>query len=222
MARAMRSLTDPWVGALELAVQPDARRRGKVRQLHHRRIADGGEQVAHRASGASGHGRQQDDRVVRPHRGLEPVAVPDIPVVDVDVDERGQLAIGGHPVTQGRIVGEEVGEDLVDGRPGRRKGPTATPPPRAAPAGCGRCSLDRPLAAGRAGWVAPDPDLAELGGHCVKHQQPPCQCLATPRTSLKTSLAWSSPAIPGSTPSTPATSQVGASSGGGWVGYMQR
>src|SRR4029079_19180179 len=46
----------------------------------------------------------------------------------------------------------------------------------------------------------------------------------SPRSSstFRTSFAWSRPMIPGTTPSTPATEQPGASSGGGGVGYRQR
>ena len=50
----------------------------------------------------------------------------------------------------------------------------------------------------------------------------PASVSPTPSSSLKTSFAWSRPTMPGSTPSTPATLQAGASSAGGWVGYMQR
>ena len=50
----------------------------------------------------------------------------------------------------------------------------------------------------------------------------PASVSPTPSSSLKTSLACSRPAMPGSTPSTPATAQAGASSSGGWIGYMQR
>jgi hypothetical protein len=44
----------------------------------------------------------------------------------------------------------------------------------------------------------------------------------TPRTSLITSLAWSVPMIPGSTPTTPPSAQLGTLPGSGGSGYMHR
>ena len=43
-----------------------------------------------------------------------------------------------------------------------------------------------------------------------------------PRINLIVSIAWMDPTIPGSTPSTPASEQLGASSGGGGSGSMSR
>src|SRR5918994_5135375 len=91
--------------------------------------------------------------------------------------------------------------------------------------------------AGRAGSAAaaetPSPQAGQAGSRQMRTSSKlvlmasnisslPASGLPTPRMSLKTSLAWMMPAIPGSTPSTPATLQAGASSGGGWVGYMHR
>ena len=46
----------------------------------------------------------------------------------------------------------------------------------------------------------------------------PDQRSPMPSSSLIASVAWSRPIMPGTTPSTPATEQPGASSGGGGVG----
>ena len=43
-----------------------------------------------------------------------------------------------------------------------------------------------------------------------------------PSTSFSASFACSEPMMPGSTPSTPPSAQLGASSGGGGVGKRQR
>ena len=42
------------------------------------------------------------------------------------------------------------------------------------------------------------------------------------RINLMVSIAWIDPTMPGSTPSTPASAQLGASSAGGGSGIMQR
>ena len=50
----------------------------------------------------------------------------------------------------------------------------------------------------------------------------PASVSPIPSRTLSASVAWSRPRMPGTTPSTPATEQPGASSGGGGVGYRQR
>ncbi len=167
----------------------------------------------------------------------EPLAVADVPVVDVDVDEAAQLALLGHPVAERRVLAEQVVEGLghraaahVDGaaaagvlaqdrrdadgahRRRRRGAPargrprhTASPRRRPGRRGRARCGPRRRSCPWR---------RTSAAGRRASHPRP--------GSSLNTSFAWSRPTMPGRTPSTPATLQAGASSSGGWVGYMQR
>src|SRR6202521_2914948 len=170
---------------------------------------------------ASGHGGQQDDGVLRPDRRLEAVPVADVAVIDIDVDEGRQLTVVGHAVAQRGVGGEQVGKHL-----GHRRAIG-----RQAPASPNRLAQDG-RDADRAHVSDPSPQAGQAGSRQIftslnsvdmasNMSSRPASVSPTPSTSLKTSLAWSMPAIPGSTPRTPATSQAGASSGGGWVGYMQ-
>src|SRR6476659_185014 len=50
----------------------------------------------------------------------------------------------------------------------------------------------------------------------------PTSASPIPSASLRASVAWIDPTTPGSTPRTPPSAQLGASSGGGGVGKRQR
>src|SRR5512146_1987223 len=56
----------------------------------------------------TGHRRKEDHRVVRSDCGLQPLAVSNIAVVDVDVDERRQLAAGRDTIAERGEAHEEV------------------------------------------------------------------------------------------------------------------
>src|SRR5687768_2693462 len=182
----------------------------------------------------SGHGGQEDDRVVRSDRRREAVAIANVAIVDVDVDELRKLTFLGDPVAQGGMPGEEIVQCLCHG--------TAADFDAAVSAGVlaqdgGNANGAHAPAATRASGstvrATPSPQAGQAGSRQIRTSSKvvpsasnissrPARVSPTPSTSFRTSLAWSMPTIPGRTPSTPATLQPGASSSGGWVGYMQR
>src|SRR6266571_7000577 len=171
---------------------------------------------------ASGHGRQEDHGVVRPDWSLKAAPRAHVAVIDIHVHVLAQDAILADTLAKGRVALEEVIEHLGHGRA----------------RGAQRSAAADSLAQHRrdphaAHWIVPSPQAGQAGSRQIftslnsvdmasNMRRRPTSVAPTPSSSLKTSLAWSMPAIPGSTPSTPATAQSGASSGGGWVGYMQR
>ena len=56
----------------------------------------------------------------------------------------------------------------------------------------------------------------------AKARSRPWRVSPIPRITLMASMAWSDPMMPGSTPSTPASEQLGASSAGGGSGRRHR
>jgi hypothetical protein len=70
----------------------------------------------------------------------------------------------------------------------------------------------------RAIRVAAHRDLVERRPEGVEEEEAPGECV----TAVEASLAWIEPMIPGRTPRTPPSAQLGASSGGGGWGYRHR
>src|SRR5947208_10430386 len=66
----------------------------------------------------TGHRREQDDRRRLAHRRVEAVARAHVLAVDVDVDERPDLALAVDALAERRDAHAEVLEELADGRAG--------------------------------------------------------------------------------------------------------
>src|SRR3954447_13504891 len=59
---------------------------------------------------AAGHGRQDDERVGLPHRGVQPVEDADVLVIEIDVDVAIQRAVGAEELRlrRGMLLGERA------------------------------------------------------------------------------------------------------------------
>ena len=108
------------VVALELGQDADVRVGRDVLQLDERRVADRGDQVRRDRRGrgretdvassrSAGHGREDQEGVAVRHLGVEPRQQPHVLVVEVDVDELVQLALGRLELgAHGRVDGRRA------------------------------------------------------------------------------------------------------------------